>query len=110
MGGSKLAIVARRVVTQVIASRNQAKRQQEESEQRERVAREQLEKQKEVRLRSHARLYLSEEAQPRETAQQTEPMHEIAISGELHAKLTEAGIEIRITALTLARTLTLPQL
>ena len=37
-------------------------------------------------------------------------MHEIAISGELHAKLTEAGIEIRITALTLARTLTLPQL
>ena len=91
VGGSKLAIVARRVVTQVIASRNQAKRQQEESEQRERVAREQLEKQKEVRLRSHARLYLSEEAQPRETAQQTEPMHEIAISGELHAKLTEAG-------------------
>ena len=38
VGGSKLAIVARRVVTQVIASRNQAKRQQEESEQRERVA------------------------------------------------------------------------
>jgi len=110
VGGSKLAIVARRVVTQVIASRNQAKRQQEESEQREHVARERLEKQKEIRLRSHARLYLSDEAQPREAAQQTEPMHEIAISGELHAKLTEAGIEIRITALTLARTLTLPQL
>jgi len=110
VGGSKLAVVARRVVSQVIASRNQAKRQQEESEQREHSARERLEKQKERRLRQHTSVYLSEEAQPREATQQTEPMHELVISGELHAKLTEAEIEIIITALTLALTLTLAQL
>ena len=104
VGGSKLAMVARRVVSQVIASRNQAKRQQEESEQREHSARERLEKQKECRLRQYQ--HLSEEAQPREATQQTEPMHEIVISGELHAKLTEAEIEILIIALTLALILT----
>lgn len=110
VGGSKLAMVARRVVSQVIASRNQAKRQQEESEQREHSARERLEKQKQRRLRQHASVYLSEEAQPREATQQTEPMHEIVISGELHAKLTEAEIEIITIALTLALALALPQL